>query len=144
MSGFSNRFRVQIPPFGIHPSIGSIFHRLFHFFSRLSRASARLTWFVRSKYANPSALNVCHADFFVKLCFLNSVILFACPDLPNLFICAMHAARSDLNSTANILDMILLNFLQSFGFAYSSHSAHVVIFLFLQHIRILHHVAFSF
>ncbi len=79
---------------------------------------------------------------FIVCCF-NSVIFFACSLIPISFICAIQAARSDLNSNANTFDIILLNFLQFFGSEYSLHSAQLFIFLFLQQSLISHHVAFS-
>jgi hypothetical protein len=56
----------------------------------------------------------------------------------------MHAARSDLNSCPNNLDMKLLYFLHARGSGNSAHSAQLFICLSIQHERTLHQVAFEF
>jgi hypothetical protein len=56
----------------------------------------------------------------------------------------MHAARSDLNTNPNNLDMKLLNFMHFSGSGNSAHSAQLIICFFLQHERTLHQVAREF
>jgi hypothetical protein len=72
-----------------------------------------------------------------------SAIFFAYLSLPTSLICRIQAARSDLKMSANIFDMKLLNFLHAMASGNSTHSAHDVMFLPLQHTRILHHDALS-
>jgi hypothetical protein len=54
------------------------------------------------------------------------------------------AALSLRNTKANIFETKLLNFLQSIGLENSLHSAQLLMPLSMQHMRILHHVAFVF
>jgi hypothetical protein len=56
----------------------------------------------------------------------------------------MHAALSEPNMNAKILDIKLLNILQSFGSGNSLHSAHEEYLLFMQQARTLHQAALLF
>ncbi len=70
-------------------------------------------------------------------------MLSAYPWIPIFRICWIHASLFDRKMNAKIFDMKLLNILQSFGSENCLQSAHDSYWLSLQHVRILHQVAFS-